>query len=356
MEGSIILLVGAGASVAEAGAANIRRAPPLDASFFQLCRRARFVRDTAIQTYLQSSYGFNPFDEGSAMEDVFNLLYSDVTSNPPPEGAMDAYWSLLTLYRRAISRTTNELSGNSRTGVGRLFRFLLRSFPDASVSFITFNHDLVIEKAIQLASQTKRYAHISWNLRSTYGLRFERWPKPRGRKGAFTLQSQESPYDIRIFKLHGSMNWLYPVSDLDDPKNAFRIPRGDLMCSNDSDIYPTYEISQREGYKDLVPLVVPPVYEKSEQISRLLSPVWNSAIELIRSAGNLIVFGYSMPDADLAARSMLRRAVHQNGNLNQVHVIDINPYVASKVGSILDIPAISQYRTVANFVDVHSAA
>jgi hypothetical protein len=356
MQGQTVLLVGAGASVAEAGPARIRRAPPLDASFFQLCRRARLVRDTAVQDYLVANYGFNPFSAESRMEEVFNLLYSDVTSNPPPNGAIDAYWSLLTLYRRAISRTTNELSGSSRSGVGSLYRFLLRTFPNCRISFVTFNHDLLIEKALQLASETRRYQHISWNLRSAYGLRFARWPKPRGSRGSFSLHSEKSADGVHILKLHGSMNWLYPVSNLDDPKNAFRIPRGDLMCSNDSNIYPTYEISQREGYKDLVPLVVPPVYEKSEHISRVLSPVWNSAAELIRSARNLIVFGYSMPDADLAARSMLRRALYQGRELQHVHVIDVNPFVGSKISSILNVATISQYRTVSDFCRVHSAA
>jgi len=53
------------------------------------------------------------------MEETFNYIYSQAFADDAPEDCLDAYWSLLRMYAAAIARTTNNLSGTSRGGVGR---------------------------------------------------------------------------------------------------------------------------------------------------------------------------------------------------------------------------------------------
>ena len=69
-------------------------------------------------TFLRS-FGINPFEGEHRMEETFNYIYSQAFADDAPEDCLDAYWSLLRMYAAAIARTTNNLSGTSRGGVGR---------------------------------------------------------------------------------------------------------------------------------------------------------------------------------------------------------------------------------------------
>lgn len=71
------------------------------------------------------------------------------------------------------------------------------------------------------------------------------------------------------------------------------------------------------------PLVVPPIYDKQRITGmRLLQQLWDLSYKAIASAERLILFGYSIPEADVLARQMLRTAVRQNGSLECVECID----------------------------------
>jgi hypothetical protein len=104
---------------------------------------------------------------------------------------------------------------------------------------------------------------------------------------------------------------------------------------------------------DLVSLVVPPIYEKASRYQKVLKPVWENARSALLQADELIVFGYSFPDMDFAARSMLRQSFIKNPNLRDVHIIDIDPSIASKIAEILGACCTYHYRKVSDFVENH---
>ena len=112
----VAILVGAGATLAEALSRRHARdrLPPLDTTFFELCRRARFGVRAPVRGYMTLRYGLDPFQGSFRMEEVFNYIYSDAFSGSPPAGCLDAYWALLQMYRAALARTTNILAGTSR--------------------------------------------------------------------------------------------------------------------------------------------------------------------------------------------------------------------------------------------------
>ena len=101
--------------------------------------------------------------------------------------------------------------------------------------------------------------------------------------------------------------------------------------------------------RDLLPVVVPPIYEKASRYGRVVGDVWTQADEAIRDAGELIVFGYSFPDADFAARSLLRSAYHHNPDLNSVSVVDVSTQVAARVAAMLGAEVLHHYQTVPVF-------
>ena len=354
-----VIIVGAGATLAESLPSHPAKEfkPPLDATFFRLCKSAKLEGRGIVGRYLKKEYGLDPFSHQYSMEELFNLIYSDAISGNSPDISLEAYWSLLKMYRNAIMKTTNSLFGKSRSGVGHLFRFLVRTNSQRKITFVTFNHDLVIEKAIDGTVAMNRYSFVPWNLFSAYGLNFpeERFASKRGGI-KFVFDSDGGSRSIKVFKLHGSLNWVYPVRSVDDARNVFRRPRGDLRCVNDKAIYRTLNLVGEQRSQPLQPLIVPPVYEKSDQIAHLLKPIWVSAQDAIASADELIVFGYSLPDADIPAKGLIRRGFFQNNDLQLIHVIDIDPNIASKFSSYMGAPAMRHYRTVKDFCRTNTVA
>lgn len=118
-----IVLVGAGATLAEALPSKPARdrVPPLDTTFFELCRLANLKGRRRVKKFMIESYGVDPFSGDYRMEEVFNFVYSDAFSSSPPDGCFDAYWNLLRMYAAAIGRTTDTLVGSGRRGVGALW-------------------------------------------------------------------------------------------------------------------------------------------------------------------------------------------------------------------------------------------
>lgn len=351
----VVVVVGAGATLAEALPSNPRRdrTPPLDATFFELCRLAELPGRGAVKSFLIDSFGMNPFDGQHRMEEVFNYLYSQAFSEEPTDECLEAYWGLIRMYSAAIARTTNPLTGTSRFGVGALFKHLWRSRADREVTFVTFNQDLLIEKALTNASSLARYDDIPWSIANCYGIQFQRMLMDSRDPRVMSAPDLES---LKVLKMHGSLNWVYTVRSGQDPKNSVRNPRTAFRCIVNQQVRADVRYSVGEGQsRDLLPVVVPPIYEKASRYGRVVGDVWTQADEAIRAADELIVFGYSFPDADFAARSLLRSAYHHNPNLNSVSVIDIDAQIAARVAAMLGAEVLHHYQTVPVFAQEDGA-
>jgi hypothetical protein len=224
------ILVGAGASLAEALPSRPPRdrCPPLDATFFELCRLAKLEGREALRSYMDHAFGMDPFSDGYRMEEIFNFVYTEAFSDNVSDSCLAAYWGLIRMYAAAIGRTTNPLGGTSRYGVGGLVRALLQQDPDDEYIFVTFNQDLVIEKAIEAVATTARYSYVPWNLRTAYGVNFSHYLRVASRPKSATTGSTAP--SVQILKLHGSLNWFYNVRSVTDPKNSIRSPSGELHC------------------------------------------------------------------------------------------------------------------------------
>lgn len=340
-----VLLVGAGATLAEALPSHPRRElrPPLDATFFDLCRLARLEGRTPLRRYTERNFGVNPFDGMHRMEEIFNYVYADALSESPPEGSIDAYDALIKLYTTAIARTTNWLSCRSQSGVAALIRSLWLQDPDRDFVFITFNQDLVIENALEEAVQTRRYADMSWDLLTCYPVDFEEGYQYSTNEATFRARGGPS---FTILKMHGSLNWFYTARSAADAKNSIRTSGKKLLCLGNRQILSGLRMRRDRRSVHLVPLVVPPILEKGTQFRQALGPVWTQAREAIQQADVLLVFGYSFPDADVAARGLLRSAFHGNRALREVSVVDIEAGVAAKIAALCDAPSVHYHRSV----------
>jgi hypothetical protein len=119
-------------------------------------------------------------------------------------------------------------------------------------------------------------------------------------------------------------------------------------------IDPKIGASNRPGGRswNLWPLVVPPIYDKQRVTGmRLLQQVWDRAYDAIRTADRLVLFGYSIPDADVLARQMLRTAVRQNPRIKCVDCIDPDASIVAKLRQVFDVPAVGFFADVPTLIE-----
>jgi hypothetical protein len=156
---------------------------------------------------------------------------------------------------------------------------------------------------------------------------------------------------ISIHKLHGSLNWLYRVRSGSDPKNSIRNPPGKLICLNDQRVLTGLWHRPKTRRIDLIPLIVPPIYEKASRYQQTIGPIWSRAHDAISEATRLIIFGYSFPETDYAARTLFRRCIYGNEHLDDIAIIDTNPNIAGKVGVLIRARKLRYYRDILSLIN-----
>ncbi len=145
--------------------------------------------------------------------------------------------------------------------------------------FVSTNYDLVIDEALEW----KVNYGVDFSGKEKYGSRRENIGAP----------------GIKLFKLHGSLNWLYcPVC------NNLNSYESKVVLSLMSEDRP---VTKCEFCTSVMsPLIVPPTFYKD--MSRVfLSNIWNKCENAIRDAGHIIFCGYSLPDADMHIKYLLKR-------------------------------------------------
>jgi hypothetical protein len=104
---------------------------------------------------------------------------------------------------------------------------------------------------------------------------------------------------VKLFKLHGSLNWLYCA-----------------VCNNVKQFGSKAALSLAYegrsvnscGYCESImsPVIVPPTFYKD--MSRVfLSRIWNKTEDALREVEHVIFCGYSLPDADMHIKYLLKR-------------------------------------------------
>jgi hypothetical protein len=357
-----VLIVGAGGSLAEAIFHRPRRTgdhPPLDATFFR-CARSVAGRHQTVTTALQqfrsalatSAQLPDPFThEPDSLEQYFADIYYEVAATrSSPE--FSAYVALVRLYSRVLGATTGWMAGRQRLGhLGQLISKEVNR-PENDLTVITFNHDLVIENiAHSLAGSPHQ-----WCLTSLYNdLSLDPLLSPGTR--VFSHHDDECQHKppFRLLKLHGSLNWVLRTRDRSPAASAL-FPRHDK---------PVFLRNSRttaggEGVRGagtggrqwwyLWPLIVPPIYDKSRITGMaVLESMWDAARSAIRTAHRIVLVGYSLPEADVAAMQMIRRGIAANGALREVDCVNPDPRIAVRLKSKLNCPVVHLYDDIASY-------
>ncbi len=163
-----------------------------------------------------------------------------------------------------------------------------------ATAFITFNYDLVLDRALQRLQLQPDYQLTASSLQTS-------GPPQSGPK-------------YPVLKLHGSANWgvcgkcrkrvLVLPDKLTDSPREFRF----LECD-------------RCHKRSFQPLLIPPSWDKSEYHSTM-RPVWAKAFAELKAATRICIIGYSMPQSDMFFKYLLTLALSQNHGLSRLVVID----------------------------------
>ena len=137
---------------------------------------------------------------------------------------------------------------------------------------ISFNYDLVVERAMQPIARARRAAFGEW----VYGLA----PKP-------------ADYKLpTILKLHGSSNWRLPIEN-----KKFEVLTSDWEDFDDSPGYRGHS-----GTGTTFPIFLPFWDKRIERGP--WRQLWSACLERLEKAGTLVVWGYSLPPTDIKAQQL----------------------------------------------------
>lgn len=171
--------------------------------------------------------------------------------------------------------------------------------------FITTNYDLLIDNA--LAALPDR------NL--DYGLSFNHIPDKYRRNDGDTA--------ISLYKVHGSLNWLYcpacnTINLTGDRSGIVSLPGDNVK----------YDCTCCRSI--MLPVIVPPTFFK-DMSNVFLNMVWNKAEASLRDAEHIIFCGYSFPDADMHVKYLLKRIQTNRASSRSLKIDVVNNHPGKNV-------------------------
>lgn len=202
---------------------------------------------------------------------------------------------------------------------------------EESDTIITFNYDLVIEESF---SSAKLWNPVDGYKTKTYG-KTKGWTKRWLEDKKYKMGAKSK---IHLLKLHGSLNWeLYPTG------TAIKLkPR-------------PYLVSTRSGKTRFEKILILAPGWKKEINKNPYKQFWRAARLQLEKCKTLIILGYSLPETDLLAQSLLAEVVRtraaRKNFLKQLHLADHNESVKERFIKLFT-PALGPHGKVFKYYDV----
>ncbi len=172
-----------------------------------------------------------------------------------------------------------------------------------STGIISTNYDISIETEL-----FKRYGKSDVPRQFDFGFA---WRDP----GKDQIHPRPTPADMCLYKLHGSMNWLRC-----DLCEHVYINLGGSIAHQGFEPTVTDFNTCDCNHSRLRPVLVAPSMVRDIRDINLLE-TWKHALELLRTADEWIIIGYSMPSEDIAIRSLFIRARQGRKTEPQIRVV-----------------------------------
>ncbi|MFI5096086.1 MAG: SIR2 family protein [Candidatus Acidiferrales bacterium] len=198
-------------------------------------------------------------------------------------------------------------------------------------TIITFNYDLIIEESFSSAEL--------WNPIDGYGIKTSGKTKGWTKRWLQDRQYRSGGSKLSLLKLHGSLNWeSYPNG------TAIRLkPK-------------PYLVSTRNGKTRFEKIsILAPGWKKPID-KNPYKKFWREARLQLEKCKTLIILGYSLPETDLLAQSLIAEVVRtraaRNELIRQLHLADHNETVKERFIRMFT-PALGSHGKIFKYRDVN---
>ena len=289
---------------------------PLDSDFFELLQKLEpKAKDEPAVSELVQWVLASGDSIWTSMERAFYTLHVRARMSELlfPSQRIEANVSnLLSCFTRSVNALLREAHGTESCDHHIELLRKLRS----TDSVVTFNYDLVVERALKKVVSTHSFG--GW----FYGFQ----PRPEDAGNIPT-----------VYKLHGSVNWIYH-----DHEQTFRSRQQSWA---DFDIEPGYYATSGDS---LFPIMLPFWDKKIEE--KPWSQIWERAAAHLNKSSRLIVWGYSLPRTDLKALELVKLSLG-TGCLEHVCVIDPSVEVRTRWRSMFPRHKFWPYQNIQEFLE-----
>ncbi len=335
-----VMLLGAGVTRANRPRASISRRAPLDRDFFEIAAAIHPQKTAAVVRCLKSLVGDYADSLCSSLETATTYLYMKAIDSPNGSTYHKGFLNLLYLLNSVLAKTTNPVSIGPRSLVYRFILSELRKVENPEdLNIITFNYDLVLERALEQIAEHGR--EDVFRFPGCYRLKgITRIPPVEGMP---QFVSEDYKHEgVGVLKLHGSMNW-QSVHTSARPSPSALLNEKRVLHVLDSTLIPD-NLSWRRNQKmvHMKPIIVPPVSGKRGMMQRDVLSLWAKAAALLRDADRVVVAGYSCPPLDLEARILISENMRANDS-KRVYVIDPNPEASVKFLELCGVDHLTLY-------------
>jgi hypothetical protein len=256
------------------------------------------IESSILERFLKDFFAFSD-NRFPRIEDALSFVDDCIQNNVVLQGKGRVYFlsvrdALKQLFFLSIKETI-ELTRPKITGE-KVLKFV-DTLRQGDV-VLTTNYDLLLDNALYERKTSCKY-----------GVRLRGSVEPildtnGGRLGRYDISCLNAG-NVPLFKLHGSLNWLYcPRCDELDLvlKRKIVAEKIKWRCVNSS------------CSSDYEPLIIMPSYYK-DYGNRVFKEIWQLAEDALANAKEWIFIGYSLPDSDVRMRSILLAALARSSSI-----------------------------------------
>ncbi len=173
--------------------------------------------------------------------------------------------------------------------------------PKSRHTFVSFNYDLALERALERAGV--------WSALRGYGvpLRFRAPEDPSNPPGPLLIPLPRPSGHVTVLKPHGSLNWLMPE------KARYKLPilatdaAGALRYIGTTLTHAYVQPPNRWPIR-VAPFIIPPTSKKRTKVP-LLTRVREREEDALATADEVFILGWSIPKTDKDQVALIRRAI-----------------------------------------------
>jgi len=294
-----------------------------------------------------------------ALKNRPNESIEDLLERTSRQNAKTPSESANTRFRYAIRRLFTLIGWD--VNWDPLLTFLTRQFSltDVLHTFVSFNYDLVLDRALQKVLGSR------FDIARIYGSHINlvvTGEPPTNVHGAVAgaptariLSRQPEGCPFRLLKPHGSLNWFVSATQAEGPTIVPLAPDGTLRYVRSTETFQYFEVpgDLPDAFEPC--LVTPTKAKKSDR--RFLLDIRREEEAAIREADEIYILGWSLPRTDEDQEALIHSSIQRRSRpTTSLTVVNLNAGVEYffRVASVFGTPPTSMQTFNAGFVEYAS--